>query len=1058
VLGHRVGVARVGFSPAVLVSWLVAFALAAAVSTGALWAPSAGGGATAAARVSGARGERGLSALPVAARGPVSAALGSADPAYRISGSSARNPAQRLRLAFTRAGVSIGSGSGRAELSLTGVGRRSVLRALPGVTPRARGSRVVYAWPGIQGWYANGPLGLEQGFTVARPPTAGVGPLVLSLSLAGNLRARLDHGSVRLSGVGVALRYDGLSAFDARGRAVRSWLALRGGRLLIELEDRGAMYPLRIDPLIQQGTKLVGTGAAGNAAQGVSVALSADGSTALIGGLADNSYTGAAWVFTRSGATWTQQGPKLFGTGGGDEGDSVALSGDGSTALIGGSGTSGGGAAWVFTRSGTTWTEQAKLFGTGAVGFARQGESVALSADGSTALIGGPLDNSHAGAAWVFTRSGSSWTQQGLKLVGTGPAGNASQGVSVALSGDGSTALIGGSADSSYAGAAWVFARSGTTWTQQGAKLVGSGAVGSAEQGSSVALAGDGSTALIGGIGDNSDVGAAWVFTRSGTTWMQQGGKLIGSGAAAGGAGQGQGAALSGDGSTALIGGSGDNSDAGAAWVFTRSGTTWTQQGAKLVGSSAVGSAQQGYSVALSGDGGTALLGGFADNAHVGAAWVFVNPATLTVTEAGTGSGSVSSADAQIDCGATCSHTYTTGTTVTLSATAAAGSVFAGWTGGGCAGTGTCTITLSADTTVTATFTTAPPPPPPGTDTLTVVKAGTGTGTLTSGDGQIGCGATCSHAYTTGTMVTLSATAAAGSTFAGWTGGGCAGAGACTITLSADTTVTATFATTTTTGPGGASAPASITVPSITGTPSPGKALSCSTGTWSGSPTTFAYQWNRDGTPIAGATNPTYVVQTLDEGSTLTCTVTASNPTARASATSPTVSVAVPFVRGCPAASGRITGVTLGLIGLGMTRSQAHHAYRHSSTRGSRYKDFFCLTPRGVRVGYASPKLLHALTPAQRKHLHDRVVWASTANPYYAIDAIRPGSTLTLAAQRFHTSPRYRIGLNDWYLGTYRSTTVVLKVRQGIIQEIGITDKRLTTTPQAARTLLSSFY
>ena len=109
---------------------------------------------------------------------------------------------------------------------------------------------------------------------------------------------------------------------------------------------------------------------------------------------------------------------------------------------------------------------------------ANQGCSVALSADGNTAIVGGPNDNSGIGAAWVFTRSGGVWTQQGIKLVGTGAIGAAGQGNSVALSADGNTAIVGGPGDNSDTGAAWVFTRSGGVWTQQGSKLVGTGAVG----------------------------------------------------------------------------------------------------------------------------------------------------------------------------------------------------------------------------------------------------------------------------------------------------------------------------------------------------------------------------------------------------------------------------------------------------------------------------------------------------------------------------------------------------------------------------------------------------
>jgi hypothetical protein len=225
----------------------------------------------------------------------------------------------------------------------------------------------------------------------------------------------------------VLLRYGGLSVLDASGRRVPAALKLSDGRVLVRVWDRGARYPLRIDPFIQQGTKLTGSGETASSGFGWSVALSADGNTALIGGPdTNNSGHGAAWVFTRSGSTWTQQGKKLTGGGendsvggGGAFGDSVALSANGDTALIGGpddnGGVSGVGAAWVFTRSGSHWRQQGpKLTGAGEEAFpgdlSNFGSGVALSAAGNTALIGG-LDSNGPGVAWVFTRSGSSWTQ-----------------------------------------------------------------------------------------------------------------------------------------------------------------------------------------------------------------------------------------------------------------------------------------------------------------------------------------------------------------------------------------------------------------------------------------------------------------------------------------------------------------------------------------------------------------------------------------------------------------------------------------------------------------------
>jgi uncharacterized repeat protein (TIGR01451 family) len=141
-------------------------------------------------------------------------------------------------------------------------------------------------------------------------------------------------------------------------------------------------------------------------------------------------------------------------------------------------------------------------------------EERSLSADGDTAIVGGCFDNAQLGAAWVWTRSGGLWTQQGTKLVGSGAVGAGWQGISVTLSADGNTAIVGGTDDNGAAGAAWVWKRIGGVWTQQGTELVGSGAVGGAQQGR-VSLSADGNTAIVGGPLDNSDAGAAWVFAAS---------------------------------------------------------------------------------------------------------------------------------------------------------------------------------------------------------------------------------------------------------------------------------------------------------------------------------------------------------------------------------------------------------------------------------------------------------------------------------------------------------------------------------------------------------------
>jgi hypothetical protein len=417
---------------------------------------------------------------------------------------------------------------------------------------------------------------------------------------------------------------------------MRAFKALRGvglaacaviTLLMVAASAALAASPVR-SPFAQQAT-LTASDEIGHSGLGSAVALSSDGNTALIGGPDDNEGSGAVWVFTRKGSTWTKRA-KLTGggeIGSGKFGTGVALSSDGKTALIGGPGYNGGlGAAWVFTRRGSTWTQRgSKLTGGGEIGQGEFGTSVALSSHANTALIGGPKDNEHLGAAWVFTRSGSTWTQRGPKLTGGGGIGSGRFGASVALSSGGNTALIGGPEDNwegghgcapiftcagGPRGAAWVFTRSGSTWTQQDAKLTPTGggfAVGGVYFGTSVALSADGNTALVGGPLDNwpnEYVGAAWVYTRSGSTWTQQGEKLKNSEPVEGFPDErfGSSVALSSDGDSALIDSEGGGSPAGA-WVFTRSGTTWTEQGPTLT------CGGEGCDGSLSGGASTALVG-----------------------------------------------------------------------------------------------------------------------------------------------------------------------------------------------------------------------------------------------------------------------------------------------------------------------------------------------------------------------------------------------------------------------------------------------------------------
>jgi hypothetical protein len=527
------------------------------------------------------------------------------------------------------------------------------------------------------------------------------------MNLGGSLRSELSRSGIVFAGRHrTGVRYGSPFAFDAGGRPLAVTLALGRRSLALHVHDQGARYPLRIDPLIQQGTKLTGSGEAGAGGFGI-VSLSADGNTALIGGPGDDGGVGAAWVFVRSGGTWIQQGPKLTGvgeTGAGRFGNGVALSGDGSTALVAAPVDGFQGAVFVFTRSGGVWSQQGPKLATGTCSGSLCanhsywfGSAVALSGDGNTALIGGVVSDSEP-AAWVYTRSGGAWTQQGPPL--TGPGGSTSYfGTPVALSADGSTALLGGPGTTrshgiityGNVGSAWVYARTGGGWSEQ-SELIAGNQSDAMNFGASVAISSDGNTALIGAPAANNNAGTVFAFVRSGDNWSEQGPALTGSGAS-GQSNFGAPVALSGDGTTALVGGLGGGGQ-GALWEFVRSGGAWVEQGPKLSGLGWVG--------ALPTIGSSALVGNPSDGNGVGAAWPLVPGHTLSVTLAGSGQGSVTATG--LRCAPTCAQTYPDGTMLSLGATASPGSTFAGWLGGGCSGTGLCTIDVTADTTVTATF------------------------------------------------------------------------------------------------------------------------------------------------------------------------------------------------------------------------------------------------------------------------------------------------------------------------------------------------------------------
>ena len=244
------------------------------------------------------------------------------------------------------------------------------------------------------------------------------------------------------------------------------------------------------------------------------------------------------------------------------------------------------------------------------------------------------------------------------------------------------------------------------------------------------------------------------------------------------------------------------------------------------------------------------------------------------------------------------------------------------------------------------------------------------------------------------------------------------------------------------TGPVTITGPVTTGPPTITGTARAGGILSCSGGSVTVHATSVVYQWVREGTPIPGAANRLYKVRKVDEGLMLTCLVTAyAGGVVTGTATSAGVSVAVPVVSGCPAATGALSQLARLL---GRPRAEILRAFARNSSSGQDDEDSFCLTPFGVLVGYPTPGLLAALPAGERGTLTGRAVWISTANAFYSVLGVRPGTTIAAAAGAVPglTGP-FRVGLNVWYLAQEGSYVVVLIIRGGIVVQVGVADGSL---------------
>jgi len=380
--------------------------------------------------------------------------------------------------------------------------------------------------------------------------------------------------------------------FQARRGETTQHPPARAAAQAAALQGEAAIQQLKTDGGYASLAAAMAADAAAGDQFGAAVALS--GNTAVIGAPFDDVTgvdEGSAYVFVRNGASWSLQ-QKLNTTDGAANdgfGFSVVLSGD--TVVVGAlfddiGTTADQGSAYVFTRSGTVWTQQQRLTANDGAANDHFGASVAL--DGDTVVVGAQLDtngaNGFQGSAYVFTRGGTVWTQQ-QKLTAADGAAADFFGHSVALSGD--TVVVGAFADkigvNGGQGSAYVFTRGGEVWMLQ-QKLTASDGAAFDGFDSSVALSGD--TVVVGAGSDdfglNRNQGSAYVFTRSftpsGAAWTQQQ-KLIASDGAAGDQ-FGASVALSGD--TVVVGADGDdigaNGSQGSAYVFTRGGAVWTQQ------------------------------------------------------------------------------------------------------------------------------------------------------------------------------------------------------------------------------------------------------------------------------------------------------------------------------------------------------------------------------------------------------------------------------------------------------------------------------------------------
>jgi len=522
-----------------------------------------------------------LSSLPAAAQARISAALGKDNPGYSIkavtSGFETINAGQKLVTRFTSEGVEVRNGTARWGLALGGYGYGNALTTAKTAAPQATANRVEYQRGELTEWYVNGPVGLEQGFTLNHPPEkANDQPLTIALAVSGNMRMTVDegHASVKLRERegNSELRYTGLTATDANGKELRAWLDVQGKQLLLKVDAARARYPVVVDPWVQLAKLTISEG-------GPASSVAINGDTVVVGVPSSGAAAGAAYVFVKPASGWLDMAEtaKLTASNGlpwSYFGNSVAISGD--TVVIGSwwediGDNQNQGEAYVFVKPAGGWvnmTETAKLTESDGKIWDYFGYCVAIS--GNTIVVG--PDGGGQRGAYVFVRPPGGWTDmtETAKL----EAEDYMRNVSIA----GDTIVAGGGLYS----AVYLFVRPRRGWvtSTETAKLTASGGTSADKLGFSVSIHGD--TVVAGApnatVGSHSAQGAAYVFVKPADSWadMTETAKLT---ARDGMAGDDFGAFVSFGGYRAVIGAPGadigENIDQGAVYVFATPKSGW---------------------------------------------------------------------------------------------------------------------------------------------------------------------------------------------------------------------------------------------------------------------------------------------------------------------------------------------------------------------------------------------------------------------------------------------------------------------------------------------------